>query len=507
MGSHQSSFGGGSIDAFLVKFNSSGICQWGTYYGGSGGDQGKFCATDASGNVYIAGYTYSGTSIATIGSHQSVGGGATYDAFLVKFNSAGIRQWGTYYGGSEDDYGNSCATDAAGNVYMAGWTDTPSGTSIATSGSHQSAFGGIYDAFLVKFNSAGIRQWGTYYGGDGGDREYSCATDASGNVYMAGHTWSSSNIATSGSHQSVGGGATYDAFLVKFNSAGIRQWGTYYGDTTNTDFARSCATDASGNVYLSGCTNSSLNIATTGCHQSSFGGVYDAFLVQFNSSGVRQWGTYYGGSGDDEGNSCATDASGNVYMAGWTNTPSGTSIATAGSHQSANGGNADAFLVKFIDCVSPPTITVNSGVICAGQSFTINPTGANTYTIQGGSAVVSPSINTTYTVIGTSTAGCVSQAFATSSLTVNECVGITNQNMGLGGEAIYPNPNNGEFTIESQLAIDLIIINELGQTIKNIQLSSANNLQVKVSDLANGIYFIVGKNKTTNINQKIIVNK
>ena len=79
--------------------------------------------------------------------------------------------------------------------------------------------------------------------------------------------------------------------------------------------------------------------------------------------------------------------------------------------------------------------------------------------------------------------------------------------MGIGGVTIYPNPNNGEFIIESQLAIDLLLINELGQTIKNIQLSSANNLQVKVSDLASGIYFIVGKNKTTNINQKIIVNK
>ena len=51
-------------------------------------------------------------------------------------------------------------------------------------------------------------------------------------------------------------------------------------------------------------------------------------------------------------------------------------------------------------------------------------------------------------------------------------------------------------------ALWLLIINELGQTIKTIQLSSANNLQLKVSDLANGIYFIVCKNKITNINQK-----
>ena len=54
-----------------------------------------------------------------------------------------------------------------------------------------------------------------------------------------------------------------------------------------------------------------------------------------------------------------------------------------------------------------PTITVNNGAICAGQSFTINPAGANTYTIQGGNAIVSPAINTTYTVAGKSTAGCL----------------------------------------------------------------------------------------------------
>ena len=72
-----------------------------------------------------------------------------------------------------------------------------------------------------------------------------------------------------------------------------------------------------------------------------------------------------------------------------------------------------------------PIITVNNGTICAGQNFTINPNGANTYTIQGGNAVVSPSSNVNYTVIGTSTAGCLSQAVATSSLIVNPNPNIT----------------------------------------------------------------------------------
>jgi hypothetical protein len=66
-----------------------------------------------------------------------------------------------------------------------------------------------------------------------------------------------------------------------------------------------------------------------------------------------------------------------------------------------------------------PTVTVNSGAICAGQTFTISPSGANTYTVQGGSNTVSPVANTSYTVRGTSSAGCVSQTSATSSVTVN----------------------------------------------------------------------------------------
>ncbi len=86
---------------------------------------------------------------------------------------------------------------------------------------------------------------------------------------------------------------------------------------------------------------------------------------------------------------------------------------------STAGCASQAFATSSLIVNPNPIITVNSGSICAGQSFTINPNGANTYTIQGGNAVVSPSINTTYTVIGTSTAGCVSQAYASSTLIIN----------------------------------------------------------------------------------------
>ena len=137
-----------------------------------------------------------------------------------------------------------------------------------------------------------------------------------------------------------------------------------------------------------------------------------------------------------------------------------------------------------------PTITVNNGTICAGENFSINPSGANTYTIQGGNPVVSPAGNTSYTVAGTSTAGCLSQAVATSSLTVNQCVGITNQNMVFGGVSIYPNPNNGEFTIElvSVNNTYITITNVLGQIIKTQKAELIN--QININLFENGIYFI-----------------
>lgn len=326
---------------------------WGTYYGGAGNENCLTNALDASGNLYIAGYTTSNTTtlIATSGSHQSSFAGGVNDGYLVKFNSLGVRLWGTYYGGSNNEFLYSCATDNNGDVYACGHTNSSVGSAIATTGSHQDVFGGgSDDAFLVKFNSSGIRQWGTYYGGAGGDYAYSCRTDANANIYMSGYTTSNTGtvIATLGSHQASHAGSN-DAFLVKFNSSGVRQWGTYYG-TAGGDLGRHCAVDGSGNVYLCGTAASSTGteIATPTSHQSSNGGGSDAFLVKFNGSGVRQWGTYYGGSGTEVGYSCAADQAGNSYLTGYTASNTGTVIASIGSHQTAYGGGAwDAFLVKF----------------------------------------------------------------------------------------------------------------------------------------------------------------
>ena len=345
-GGHQSTFGGGFTDAFLVKFNSLGVRQWATYYGGNSDDFGRSCAVDKSGNVYLSGQTKSTSDIAAGGHKNTMGG--VYDAFLVKFNSFGVRQWATYYGGDSSQgamWGSSsCATDGSGNVYLSGQTNLTNGIA---SGGHQSTFGGGFtDAFLVKFNSLGVRQWATYYGGNGEDNDYNCATDGSGNVYLAGRTFSSNNIASGGHRNTQGDSA--NAFLVKFNGSGVRQWATYYGGVNYGDSEKNysggfCATDGNGNIFLAGSTMSTDNIASGG-HQNTIGGAYDVFLVKFNGLGVRQWATYYGGSGWDVTTYCATDGNGNLYLSGFT---SSFSNIASGGHRNTLDGEDDSFLAKF----------------------------------------------------------------------------------------------------------------------------------------------------------------
>jgi hypothetical protein len=496
-GSHQPNFGGG-FDAFLVKFNSSGVRQWGTYYGGAGAEYGYSCATDQSGNVYACGYssTTTGPSAIASGGHQNSNAGY-YDCFLVKFNSSGQRQWGTFYGDAGTDIGHGCAVDPSGNVYMTGQTQ-PWSTSypLGTPGSHQPMWSNSLDAFLVKFNTSGVRQWGTYYGEQGDDRAFCCATDANANVYIGGFSSSYLAISTAGSHQQSISGSN-DGFLAKFNTSGQRLWGTYYGGPLDEQI-QACATDTQGAVYIGGYapTYTTFAIGTNGSHQPTGGGSIDGFLAKFDVSGQRQWGTCYGGTGSDYGYACTIDPAGNIYLAGSTNSYSGTAIATPGTYQpNYTSSSLDAFFAKFSECLDvpsvpqnatpasaqslciggtttlsvsaasslnitwhqsatstvvigtgssfttpilpagttvyyaqtsntcspsmgrlviavnvylPPTISVNTGSVCAGKSFTITPSGAATYTYAPQGPVLNNLTTTTiFTVTGTSAQGCV----------------------------------------------------------------------------------------------------
>ena len=488
-GAHQSvhaggpiSFGAGSYDAYLVKFNSSGVRQWATYYGGEGNDMGMSCAIDALGNVYMIGSTSSTSGIATTGAHETTAN----DGFLVKFNSNGVRQWGTYCEGM----GNACSADASGNVYITGLTTSTSG--IATAGAHQTVMSGSGDAFLVKFNSSGVKQWGTYFGGSytlgsAMEKGLSCAIDNSGNIYMVGQTPSTTGIASAGAHQTIYGGSACDAFLVKFNSSGIMQWSTYFGGA-GPDIGYSCATDAFGNVYMAGDAQQEFvpasGIATPGAHQSAYGGGYsDAYLVKFDSNGQRQWGTYYGGSALDVGFSCAIDASGNVYMSGETQSNSG--IATPGAHQTTVNV---AFLVSFNSSGVRQSGTYFGGTknVCTSDaSGNVYMTG---YT-QSNSGIATPGAH--QTVNGNSG---YNDAFL---VKFNGISAGINEDTNEYSFSVYPNPIQSVVNIKADTKLigsDYTIYDNMGKIVLSGKII-AEITRVEMENLSAGIYlFSVGEN-------------
>jgi hypothetical protein len=159
-----------------------------------------------------------------------------------------------------------------------------------------------------------------------------------------------------------------------------------------------------------------------------------------------------------------------------------------------------------------PTVTavLTKTLICKGETTTITANGATNYAWNTGATTasfsVSPTINTNYTVTGMDANNCSNTA--TVQLRVQTCAGIAQVN-GLENYelSIYPNPSNGAFTIKSDVAINLTLINELGQTVKTISLTEANKQEVNISELANGIYFVVGKTDSVKVNQKIVVAK
>ncbi|UCE08063.1 MAG: SBBP repeat-containing protein, partial [bacterium] len=142
-----------------------------------------------------------------------------WDVFIVKLDSDGKRQWATYYGGNEgrlpDDEGFGIDTDKNGNVLITGRTTTTNFP--VTNDAFQTNYGGgDFDVFIIKFTGNGIRQWASYYGGDGTDQGFGIATNSEGNVFITGDA-SSTNLPTTGAIQDSLVGSL-DAFVAKFTS-------------------------------------------------------------------------------------------------------------------------------------------------------------------------------------------------------------------------------------------------------------------------------------------------
>ncbi|MDQ3704446.1 MAG: SBBP repeat-containing protein, partial [Chloroflexota bacterium] len=241
-------------DAFVAKLNTNATGNaslvYSTYLGGSGRDDGKSIAVDASGNAYVIGYTES-TNFPTLNPYQ---GDQDYaDAFVTKLGASGSALvYSTYLGGSDNDYGYGIAVDASGNAYVTG---TAFSTNFPILGPYQGDQGGG-DAFVTKLGASGSALvYSTYLGGSDHDDGTGIAVDASGNAYVTGGT-NSANFPILGPYQVDADQDYADAFVTKLGASGSALvYSTYLGGS-DYDGGADIAVDASGNAYVTGGTNS-----------------------------------------------------------------------------------------------------------------------------------------------------------------------------------------------------------------------------------------------------------
>jgi hypothetical protein len=297
----------GSTDVVIVQYNASGTKQWSRQFGTATTDFVMGAATDATGNLYVAGYTN--------GSFAPNVNAGLEDYFLAKYDSSGNQLWLVQDGTTANDYVNGLAVDASGNVVVVGRT-----------------YGGLHgntnqetttgDLFVSKYNTSGTRIWTTQLGTTSEDVAYGAALDGSGNVYATGFT--AGNIGGT----NVGGN---DFLLIKLDSLGVQLWAAQVG-TTTADEGYDVEVDSSGNVYAIG------ESGTAGFDGIAGLGSDDGFVIKYDSGGNKLWSRLFGTAALETSRGLVLDANQNVYVAG---------TSSGNLDGNAQTGGGDAALLKY----------------------------------------------------------------------------------------------------------------------------------------------------------------
>ncbi|MGC4048734.1 MAG: SBBP repeat-containing protein [Paludibaculum sp.] len=249
-----------------------------------------------------------------------------------------VATFSTLLGGYGASAATGVAVDAAGYVYVAGYTDA---ADVPVQGPAVARAGGV-DAYVAKIQaSTGRLIYATYLGGSGDDRAFALAVDSMGSAYVTGWTTSVNFPVVNAAQASIAG--YKDAFLAKLNPAGSAlSFSTYFGGA-QSESGNALALTAT-QVWVGG-DSSSPSLPGGNGWRNSNGGQQDGFLARYSQTGSLAGSTLLGGSGDESVKAVAVDSLGNVYAAGATGS-SNLNFPMGGAQMSLKGAQ-DGFVMKF----------------------------------------------------------------------------------------------------------------------------------------------------------------
>lgn len=523
-------------DIFLAKYDLSGNLIWAKQAGWWHNEKALGITQDQAGNVYICGFFNDTTMFE---STQILGYGKN-DIFIAKYNSLGDFLWVKKAGSSERDEAKFIKCDPAGNVYICGMYSDGCSFGTQTLASPN----GYFNTFLAKYAPDGTLKWVKTSGGNYDDVAWGLTMDNAGKIYIGGEfndalIFAGSQLSTTGSS---------DVFVACYDSLGTELWAKKAGGNYE-DRARGIGSDGT-KIYITGQFSTS---ASFGTHVVTGSDTSEIFISALNNTGTFLWATSVGGVADsvetlgyESGNTICADASGNVYASGAL-----LDGGVFGSTSVDEWGRTDVFITKITqgpDVIAPLAVTLspadnslnvpsNSNLVITFNeniqkgtgNILIKESGVITQTI----AVSGTNVTVLNNVVTVNPADFTSGASVNVEIAAgvfkdmanNNYAGITTTTgwnfsvepaavsmaeiSGTSKIVIYPNPVNGILNIDLSRVVDqkmeILIFNCLGGIIERRINVSPSKINIDLSAIKNGIYFITINGEHTEFNQKIII--
>jgi hypothetical protein len=475
----------GGYDFFITKYNVGGTVLWSQTATGASNDIGYAVTGDANGNIYVVGSSNSatltfGTTILHLAGYD--------DIFVVKYDASGNVLWAKSAGGSANDVGQGISVDGAGNVYITGYFESTS----MTIGSSTISNTGTDNIFIAKYDASGTPVWAKKAGASGSDRANGLATDAAGNSYITG-SFNSPTCTFGAVGLSNSGGL--DMFLTKYDASGNVKWARKSVGVSN-EVGFNVSLDAYGLPHLIGNYNSST--MTLGSITLTLAGYDDPFVAKYDTAGTILWAKTAGGNQNDIGESIGVDADGSTLIAGYFASPS----MSFGSTSITNIGTNNIFVAKY---------DVAGNFLWAKSAGGTGDDHANAIGVNWhGEAYITGSFTSTSCVIGGSNLNTIGgeDMFIAK---MGTATGILEAHQIAAFFSIAPNPNNGVFNLSLKDAagkeeITLVTVSDiLGRELHTLSFSGPS-LQLDLSEVPNGVYFVTVKNNGQTASLKMLVN-
>lgn len=370
----------GLYDMWVIKVDNNGNKVWEKTLGGGNWEIGLSALATADGGYLLGGRTQSDVSGDVSEPNWGGVGDLTDDAWVIKLNASGVKQWDHRFGTSGQQEGFDGLLETAAGYLAIGQSDGTGGNRTAalkdTNG----------DAWVVALSTTGAKLWDQSYGGLAvnslhfGENLYSGVATPDGGYLLAGE-----GDGGAGNDKTENSRGTRDGWVVKIAANGTRQWDKTLGGSNDDNFS-TIVPALGGGYLLTGYTQSPVSGDVSQAPLGSVGGA-DVWLTKITTTATaatKLWDGRYGGSGDDYGNNVARQSSnGSIVLVASIDSP------ISGDVSQAPYGINDYWLLSVTEpCgamsgVSAGSITQTS----ASVSFTGTANAGSytvTYTPQGG---------------------------------------------------------------------------------------------------------------------------